>query len=98
MHAQTSGHFVNSRWEERPLGPGGTGPRLARASVSNTFTGVIEAGDTDCVHAIAYAADGGGSYTGMQLPTGRVAGREGSLVPEERGSFGADGTVRGAFE
>ncbi|GAB3122773.1 DUF3224 domain-containing protein [Streptomyces calidiresistens] len=98
MHAPTSGHFVNSRWEEEPLGPDAKGPRLARASVANTFTGVIEAADTTCAYAIAYAADGGGSYAGMQLLVGRVAGREGSLLLEERGSFGADGTVRGTFE
>ncbi|MGA4956598.1 DUF3224 domain-containing protein [Streptomyces lavendulocolor] len=100
MATQTTGHFTFADWQERPLGPAepsGT-PRLAHASVTNTFTGGIEAAATTCVYTIAYATDKTGTYTGMELLTGRLDGREGTFVVEERGTFEADGSVSCVFE
>ncbi|PPS68122.1 MULTISPECIES: DUF3224 domain-containing protein [Streptomyces] len=95
----TTGHFTFADWQERVIGPGeDANPRLAHASVRNTFTGGIEAAGTTCEYAIVYVTEKTGSFSGMELLTGRVDGREGSFAVEERGWFGEDGTVHCTFE
>lgn len=98
MPTQTTGHFTFADWQERPAGPAEANPRLAHAAVTNTFTGGIEALSTTCAYTIAYATEKTGSFAGMELLNGRVDGREGTFVVEERGSFDPDGTVRCTFE
>ncbi|MFD9305080.1 DUF3224 domain-containing protein [Streptomyces sp. NPDC060048] len=94
-----SGGFTFENWEEHPVGPAEAPfPRLARATVTNAFTGVVTARDTACSYAIAYTAESTGSFAGMELVTGSVGGRKGSFVLEERGTFDATGTTRCAFE
>jgi hypothetical protein len=95
---RTTGHFTFADWTEHPVGPEDTSPRLAHASVTNTFTGGIEAAGTLCEYAIVYLADKTGHFTGMELLTGRLDGREGAFALEERGTFDADGTVHCRFE
>ncbi|MEV5882596.1 DUF3224 domain-containing protein [Streptomyces sp. NPDC052020] len=95
---RTTGHFTFADWTEHPVGPEDTSPRLARASVTNAFTGGIEAAGTLCEYAIVYLADQTGSFTGVELLTGRLDGREGAFALEERGTFDADGTVHCRFE
>jgi hypothetical protein len=96
---QTTGHFTFANWEERGLGPSDdASPRLAHASVTNAFSGGIEAADTICEYTIAYVTEKTGTFAGMELLTGRLDGREGSFAVEERGSFEADGTVHCTFE
>ncbi|MEU0738162.1 DUF3224 domain-containing protein [Streptomyces sp. NPDC006134] len=95
---RTTGHFTFADWKESPVGPDTTSPRLAHASVTNAFTGGIEAAGTLCEYSIVYLSDKTGTFTGMELLTGRLDGREGAFALEERGTFDADGTVRCAFE
>ncbi|MFJ4243377.1 DUF3224 domain-containing protein [Streptomyces iakyrus] len=95
----TTGHFTFADWQERVIAPGEDAtPRLAHASVRNTFTGGIEAAGTSCEYSIVYVTAKTGSFSGMELLTGRVEGREGSFAVEERGFFGEDGTVHCTFE
>ncbi|GAA2235037.1 MULTISPECIES: DUF3224 domain-containing protein [Streptomyces] len=97
--ATTTGNFTFADWRERVIGPAEDAtPRLAHASVRNTFTGGIEAAGTTCEYAIVYVTAKTGSFSGMELLTGRVDGREGSFAVEERGWFGEDGTVHCTFE
>lgn len=99
MPAQTTtGHFSFANWEEHPIGPSGVIPRLAHASVTNTFSGVIEAAGTTCEYTIVYVTEKTGTFTGMEMLTGGLDGRRGTFVVEERGSFNADGTVHCTFE
>ncbi|MEV3987393.1 DUF3224 domain-containing protein [Streptomyces sp. NPDC049837] len=98
MPTRTTGRFTFADWQERTLGTGGTSPKLAHASVTNSFTGGIEAPGTLCEYTIAYLTDKTGTFAGMELLAGRLDGREGAFVVEERGSFEADGTVHCAFE
>ncbi|MEV7723288.1 DUF3224 domain-containing protein [Streptomyces sp. NPDC087917] len=94
-----SGDFTYKNWEEQPVGPAGADfPRLACASVTNAFTGVITAPGTTCAYTISYAGENVGAFTGMELVTGSVGGREGSFVLEERGTFDATGATRCSFE
>ncbi|MDQ0749406.1 hypothetical protein QF034_003637 [Streptomyces africanus] len=95
----TTGHFTFADWQERVIGPGeDANPRLAHASVRNTFSGGIEAAGTLCEYSIVYVTQKTGSFAGMELITGRLDGREGSFAVEERGWFGEDGTVHCTFE
>ncbi|MEV5434990.1 DUF3224 domain-containing protein [Streptomyces sp. NPDC052682] len=94
----TDGHFTYADWKEHPVGSADTSPRLAHASVTNTFHGGIEAAATQCEYSIAYVTEKTGSFAGMELITGRVDGRAGSFVLQERGFFDADGTVHCTFE
>ncbi|MGW4807783.1 DUF3224 domain-containing protein [Kitasatospora sp. NPDC004272] len=87
--------FAN--WEEQEVSGSEAGPRLARASVVNTFTGGIEAARTACDYSIAYTVGHQGAFTGMELVTGSVDGRAGTFVLEERGTFAADGTIHCTF-
>lgn len=98
MPTQTTGHFTFADWTEHHVGPDGGSPQLAHASVVNTFSGGIEAAGTTCEYTLVYVTEKTGTFTGMEMLTGRLDGREGTFVIEERGSFDADGTVRCTFE
>ncbi|MEV7778486.1 DUF3224 domain-containing protein [Kitasatospora sp. NPDC088351] len=97
MPTQTSGRFTFANWEEAPVGPADGTPRLAHASVANSFTGGIEAAGTTCEYAIVYVGESVGTFTGMEVVTGAVDGRKGSFALEERGTFDAEAT-RCTFE
>ncbi|MFE9559905.1 DUF3224 domain-containing protein [Streptomyces sp. NPDC006487] len=90
--ASTANRFTFKDWEEHPVGPEGVFPRLARATVTNAFTGVLTAPATTCTYTVAYAGESTGTFTGMELVTGSVDGREGVFVLEEHGTFDATGT------
>ncbi|MEV4196127.1 DUF3224 domain-containing protein [Streptomyces toxytricini] len=94
---RTTGRFTFADWKEEPVGPEGLVPRLARSTVVNSFTGGIEAPSTVCAYTIAYTGDTTGSYTGVELLSGAVDGREGTFLLREEGTFDAGGT-RCAFE
>ncbi|MFD0122173.1 DUF3224 domain-containing protein [Streptomyces virginiae] len=90
---ETGGRFTFANWQESPVGAADAVPRLAHAHVNNAFTGGIAAAETACDYTIAYTGENLGSYSGMELLSGGLDGREGSFVLEERGTFDAGGTV-----
>ncbi|MBT2457784.1 DUF3224 domain-containing protein [Streptomyces sp. ISL-86] len=94
----TSGSFTYANWEEHPIGPADTTPRLARATVANTFSGGIEAAETACEYTITYTGEHVGTFAGMELLSGTVDGRKGTFVLEERGTFDATGATHCRFE
>lgn len=98
MPACTTGHFTFANWQERTVSPDDASPKLAHASVTNAFSGGIEAAGTTCEYAIVYLTEKTGTFTGMQVLTGSLDGRKGTFAIEERGTFDADGTVRCTFE
>ncbi|MFD9724579.1 DUF3224 domain-containing protein [Streptomyces sp. NPDC059072] len=90
---QTGGRFTFADWEEQPVGAdSAAAPRLARATVTNSFSGAIEAPGTSCSYTIAYTGETSGTYTGLELLSGTVDGRAGTFVLEERGDFDSSGT------
>ncbi|AGP60272.1 DUF3224 domain-containing protein [Streptomyces rapamycinicus] len=104
MTTHTTGHFTYADWQETALdetegGEGGEGrAKLARAVVTNAFSGGIEAPRTSCQYAITYRADKTGVCCGYELLTGTLDGRAGSFVVVQHGSWGEDATVRCTFE
>jgi hypothetical protein len=98
MPTQTTGHFTFANWEERTVSPSEVSPKLAHASVTNAFSGGIEAADTTCEYTIAYVTEKTGEFTGMEVLDAGLDGRKGTFAIEQRGSFDADGTVHCTFE
>lgn len=94
----TTGRFTFSDWKERAVSPSEVRPGLAHASVTNTFSGGIQASGTTCEYTIAYVTESTGSFTGMEVLTGSLDGRDGTFALDERGSFEADGTLRCVFD
>lgn len=88
----TTNGFTFKDWEEHPVGQEGVFPRLARATVTNSFTGALTAPATTCSYTVAYTGECAGTFAGMELVIGTVDGREGGFVLEERGTFDATGT------
>ncbi|MER5639052.1 DUF3224 domain-containing protein [Kitasatospora sp. NPDC002227] len=97
MTQHTSGAFTFTDWQETALTPETDHPRLARASVINTFTGGIEAAGTTCEYSFTYVTERTGTFAGYELIAGALGGRRGSFAIEQRGTFHADGTVRCIF-
>lgn len=98
MPTRTTGHFTCADWKERTLGPDGTSPKLAGASVTNAFAGGITADGTTCEYTIVYVTEKTGTYTGMERLAGSLDGHRGTFVLEERGFFDADGVVHCTFD
>ncbi|GAA1983267.1 DUF3224 domain-containing protein [Nocardiopsis rhodophaea] len=95
---RTTGEFTFANWEEHTIGQLEDGPKLAHASVTNTFSGGMEAATTTCAYTIAYLTETTGTFTGLELVNGVLDGRKGSFVLEERGSFDAESSVHCTFE
>ncbi|WP_037679634.1 DUF3224 domain-containing protein [Streptomyces griseus] len=98
MPTQITGHFTFADWQERTVGRSEASPKLAHASVRNSFSGGVEAADTTCEYSIVYVTEKTGTFAGMQVLTGTVDGRKGTFAVEERGRFVDDGSVHCAFE
>ncbi|MEU7554186.1 DUF3224 domain-containing protein [Streptomyces sp. NPDC044571] len=88
----TTGRFTFADWEEQPVGPADSTPRLARSTVTNAFAGGIEAEATTCSYTFTYTGESVGVFTGLELLSGTVDGIEGAFVLEQRGTFDATGT------
>ncbi|MEU4998764.1 DUF3224 domain-containing protein [Streptomyces sp. NPDC021622] len=87
----TTGAFTFTNWDEKPVAGSDGGARIARAAVTNDFTGAIEATGTSCEYALVYTGEATGAFVGYEFIEGTVDGREGSFVLEQRGTFSADG-------
>ncbi|TGA95171.1 DUF3224 domain-containing protein [Streptomyces sp. MZ04] len=85
--------FTFTQWDEKPVAGADGGARIAHAAVTNDFTGVIKATGTSCQYTLVYTDETTGAFVGHEFIDGSVDGRSGSFVLEQRGSFGADGTI-----
>ncbi|MGP3985729.1 DUF3224 domain-containing protein [Streptomyces sp. 3N207] len=94
----TTAVFTFSSWDEKNVTDAERSPRLAHAAVVNNYSGGIDAEGTACQYALAYAAETRGSFCGMELLTGSVAGREGTFVIQQTGTFDEEGVIRCSFE
>jgi len=98
MPTSATGHFVAADWKESRISPEQDTPGLSHATVSNTFSGAIQAVGTVCAYEIVYLAEMTGTFTGMEVISGSLDGHKGSFAVEQHGVFEADGTLRCTFE
>ncbi|NYI06817.1 DUF3224 domain-containing protein [Allostreptomyces psammosilenae] len=82
----THGSFTFADWDEQPVTEVEGGPKVARATVTNTYTGRIE-GVGKAIYVMVYVTEGVGRYTGWEQITGTLDGRSGSFVLRQEGEF-----------
>ena len=84
-------------WQEDPAyGEDAPLPRLASAQVAFSYAGALN-GSSNCIYAMAYAADGSGTSLGYETITGELDGRTGSFVVHHTDQFTTSG-VSAQFE
>jgi hypothetical protein len=77
-------------WDEKPYEELPGGEKFARASVATVGTEEF-AGESVSEMLLYYRPDGTSAFVGLQRFTGRLAGREGTFVAANEGSY--DGTT-----
>ena len=86
MTAQAKGTFTVAGWDENTYEELDAGGKLTKAHVTFGFDGDLRAqGGWEAV--MCYKPDGSASFTGFQLMTGTLGGREGSFVLRADGSY-----------
>ncbi len=78
MKKLAKGGFEIKDWQENPAGAK-TGPKVTRASVKQRYTGDIK-GTGTVEYVMAYRPDKSAEYTGVEVITGSVGTRKGSIV------------------
>ena len=85
MKGIAKGGFEIKDWQEKPAG-GKTGPKVTRASVKQRYTGDIK-GTGTIEYVMAYRPDKTAEYTGVEVITGSIGTRKGSIVLLLRGEY-----------
>ena len=78
MKKIAKGGFEIKDWQENPAGPR-TGPKVTRASVKQRYTGDIK-GTGTIEYVMAYRPDKTAEYTGIEVITGSIGMRKGSIA------------------
>ena len=86
MKKTANARFAIQNWDERPYSEAPDLPRLARASVTKTFTGDIE-GEGQVEYLMMYRSDGSAAFVGLERVTGRIGGMSGTFVLQRTGVF-----------
>ena len=73
-------------WDEKPYQEDAGGRKLAKASVTQTLTGDIQ-GEGACEYLMVYPDGKIANYTGLQVVTGTVGGKQGSFVLQLEGKY-----------
>jgi predicted dehydrogenase len=87
--------FECTNWEESAYAEATGGPKIGDAKMTFRYSGVLE-GEGKSAGLLIYTADGSGTATGAEFFTGRVNGREGTVILETTNTFDAEG-VTGTF-
>jgi hypothetical protein len=85
MKRLAKGGFEIKDWKEDPAGAK-TGPKVTRASVKQRYTGDIK-GTGTIEYVMAYRPDKTAQYTGVEVITGIIGVRKGSIVLVLRGEY-----------
>ncbi len=95
MKKTANARFAIKSWDEKPYSEGQDMPRLARASVTKTFTGDIE-GDGQVEYLMLYRSDGSATFVGLERVAGRLGGKTGTFVLQRIGVF-EDGQAKESY-
>lgn len=85
MKKIAQGGFEIDQWDEKPAGIT-VGPKVTRASVTQTFTGDIKGSGTT-EYVMVYRADKTADYSGVQVISGTLGIRKGSFALLVRGAY-----------
>jgi hypothetical protein len=84
--SQSTGTFKVKSWDEKPLLEAEGETKVNRASVAQSFGGVIE-GDAQIEYLIAYPSSTYALFVGIQKVSGSIDGRAGTFAMEVRGTW-----------
>jgi hypothetical protein len=79
------GGFEIADWKENPAGAK-TGPKVTRATVKQRYTGDIK-GTGTIEYVMAYRPDKTAEYTGVEVISGAIGARKGSIALLIRGVY-----------
>ena len=85
MKKIATGGFEIKDWQENPAGAR-SGPKVTRASVKQRYTGDIK-GTGTLEYVMAYRPDKTAEYTGVEVITGTIGARKGSIALLLRGKY-----------
>ena len=86
MNKSANARFAIRNWNEEPYGESEGQPRLARATVTKTYTGDIEA-EAQVDYLMMYRSDGSASFVGLERVVGRIGEKTGTFVLQRVGTF-----------
>ena len=92
---QAKAEFSVKNWDEKPYNEIENGPKLTRASVTQSMDGDIQ-GVGAVEFLMAYRTDESASFIGLQRIVGSLGNRLGSFVLEGNGTY-EDGTAKGTW-
>jgi hypothetical protein len=90
MTTQAKGIAEIKSWDEKPYQEDAGGRKLTKASVTQTLSGDIQ-GEGTCEYLMVYPDGKIANYTGLQVVSGKVGGKQGSFVLQLEGKF--DGEI-----
>ena len=85
MKKLAKGGFEIADWKENPAGPK-SGAKVTRATVTQRYTGDIK-GTGTIEYVMAYRPDKTAEYTGVEVITGSIGVRKGSIALMLRGEY-----------
>ncbi len=94
--AHAAGTFTVKSWDENTIQELDGGRKLTRASVAFSIEGDLTA-EASWDAVMCYRADGTAIFSGFQLTTGQLDGRDGSFVLQANGEF-AGGEARTSWQ
>ena len=95
MSDHSTGSFQVKSWDEQPVEHVEGHAKVTRASVTQTFTGVID-GEATMDYLMVYPTDTYASVVGLARVSGTVDGRRGTFVLQSTGTW-ENGVAKGTF-
>ena len=86
MKKRANARFAIKAWDEKPYSENQDEPRLARASVTKSYTGDIE-GEAQVEYLMMYRQDGSATFVGLERVVGRIGDKTGTFVLQRAGVF-----------
>ena len=86
MKKSADARFAITHWDEKPYSEGEGLPKLARATVTKTYNGDIEA-EAQVEYLMVYRIDGTAAFVGLERVVGRIGDRTGTFVMQRVGTF-----------
>lgn len=96
MSSQITCSFKIESWEETEFSKSETGPKLNRASVTQTYSGELE-GKSTIEYLMTTFKNGYSRFIGIEEVVGELEGRQGSFLLEHTGSH-EDGVAKSSFK
>ena len=91
MSTRATGGYETKEWNEQTYEELAGEPKLTRVSATNIFQGDLAA-ESHVEYLMVYPSDNYCSFTGLERVTGRLGGRTGSFVLQQRGTY-EDGAI-----